>query len=120
MILYMVLGNATMTKYRIVSDGYAEHLQYLRERKFLFFFSVRYWCYIWRPYYDRIWGRGMDSYGYKTYISSHNTDFESFTSKYKCISEYFKWASKEQKRLESRAKKETEEINKRKSEVTYL
>ena len=58
MILYMVLGNATMTKYRIVSDGYAEHLQYLRERKFLFFFSVRYWCYIWRPYYDRIWGRG--------------------------------------------------------------
>ena len=109
-----------MTKYRIVSDGYAEHLQYLKERKFLFFFTVRSWCYIWRPYYDRIWGRSLDSCLYDTYISSYNTNFDRFTSEYKCISKYFEWASKKQRLLEKEANKENEKINKRKSEVTYL
>ena len=57
-----------MTKYRIVSDGYAEHLQYLYEKKVFFFFTVKKWRYIWYPYYDKIWGRSLNISGYDNYM----------------------------------------------------
>jgi hypothetical protein len=109
-----------MTKYRAISDGHTEHLQYLKERKFLFLFTVKSWCYIWRPYYDTIFGRTLDVCKYDTYICSYNTNLGHFKSKYTDIDEYFRWASKEQERLELKANKEKEKTNKKKGKIRYL
>ena len=108
------------TIYRTISDGYAEHLQYLRETKVLFFIPKKKWCYVWWPYYDRIRGRSLDFSGYDTLVCSYNNNLKNFPQKWPDINEYFEWARKEQKRLEDDADRITNEINKRKGSVEYL
>lgn len=109
-----------MTKYRTVSDGYAKHMQYLHEEKSLFFFTTKKWCYVWWPYYDRIWGRSLDGGGYKTYVCSYNNDLSLFPKKWPDIEKYFEWANKEQERMESVAAKRQAEINENKGRIEYL
>lgn len=108
-----------MTKYRIVSDGYASHLQYLKEYKILGI-SCKKWSYIFYPYYDKIYGRSLDSNGYDTLVCSYNTNFAQFTKEWKDINLYFEWAEKEQKRLEDKAAEYDKEIKRKKNEIKYL
>jgi len=108
------------TKYRTISDGYKEYLQYERKTHFLFIFTVYKWTYIWRPYYDQIWGRSLDTTCSDTYICSYNTYFKDFIEKYPHIEDYFTWADEEQKRLEHIANEEKKEIEEKKDTVKYL
>ena len=75
------------TKYRIVNDGHRYFLQY-EKRGWLF----SKWTYVWKPYYDEIWGRELDSLGTKCYVNGTESYLREFTEKWKYIDEYFKYA----------------------------
>jgi hypothetical protein len=90
-----------MTKYRTISDGYCERLQYLTMEKT--FFGLRkklVWAYVFHPYYHRSYGRD-DVLFHKTCVCSYNETLATFPKRWPEISKYFEWASKEQSRLEN-------------------
>lgn len=109
-----------MTKYRTVSNGYAKYLQYLYEYKYLFCFTREKWCYVWKPYYNRVYGRSLDICGYNTYVCSYSHDLKEFSNKWPDINKYFEWAEKEQKRLESDVEKFHNEVNNKRGQVDYI
>jgi len=106
-----------MTKYRTVSNGYYDELEYQKEFKFLFF-KRNSWHSVWRPYYDEIWGRTLD---YRhNYINSINTNIKDFVTKWPNIKNYFDWALEEQEKLEEKINKERIKIELKKQEVKYF
>lgn len=88
-----------MTKYRKIHNGHWEFLQYQNERTFLFIFKLKRWCYVWKPYYDDIWGRQLDSSGDKCFVNSLGCNLKDFIDKWPNVNLYFEWAENEQKKL---------------------
>ena len=106
------------TRYRTVSNGHWEFLQYAMEFKIIWFkFTI--WEYVYKPYYSSIFGR-YDSTGVDTIVNSLHNNISNFISNYPDISMYLAWSVNEQKRLESEAAKEEEERYQRAGRVTYL
>lgn len=106
-----------MTKYRKISNGHWDFLQYRKEKKILWLFSYHKWEYVWKPYYDKIWGRGLDCSGTKGYVNSLNCNLTSFINKWTNIEDYFQEAKKEQTLLEDKANKYHKDLQERKGVV---
>lgn len=110
------------TKYRIINNGYFEWLQYLKETKFLFFFTYKKWHYVWKPYYDKIKGRD-DILGYDTYINNsrdiYSNSCETHIKRYPYIEEYFKWANARQAELVAKASAYWKKIESNRSKIKY-
>ena len=111
-----------MTKYRTVSNGYWEYLQYEHEYRFLYFWKKREWRYVWWPYYDKVTGRYyVDCPSDRGYVNSlRGITPKKFVEKYPDINEYFKWATEEQEKLVNESKEYWKEINERKTKIKYL
>ena len=106
-----------MTKYRAVSNGYYDELEYEKETHFLFF-KRKSWCPVWRPYYNEIWGRQL---GFQDkFITGINTNLKDFTTKWPEIKDYFKLAWEEQEKLEEKVNKKREEREKKRQDVKYF
>ncbi|QQR76636.1 hypothetical protein IPJ63_04030 [Candidatus Nomurabacteria bacterium] len=109
------------TRYRTISDGHVEFLQYYRTYKVFFgLIKLSAWTNVWYPYFDKLWGRTLDSSGYNGYACTYNTNLEKFKDDWPNIEDYFKWAEEQQKILEAEAKEYKEEIEKKKGEVKML
>jgi len=106
-----------MTKYRAVSNGHYDELEYERETHFLFF-KLKSWRPVWRPYYDEIWGRQL-GFAVK-FINETNTNLKNFTTKWPDIKKYFEWAFEEQEELEEKVNKERAEREARKQDIKYF
>jgi hypothetical protein len=91
-----------MTKYRKINNGHWNFLQYEKECTFLFFKWKR-WEYVWKPYYDKIYGRTLDVTGYHCQVNDLTENLEAFVQRWRDIEDYFNWAEIEQRRLESKA-----------------
>lgn len=102
-----------MTEYRVVSDGYAYYLQYMKVYKVLFF-TVRIWTDVPRPYYDKVSG---DFLALRPDISvnSYNTEnLKEMADQYPEIEEYLtKVYEPEMERLRGVARAHREEVNRR-------
>lgn len=111
-----------MTKYRTVSNGYWEYLQYEYEYKYLFFFKKTKWLYVWYPYYDKITGRYYldcpSDYGYVNSLRGIRPD--EFVKTWPEIDAYFKWATEEQNRLVKISEDHWSGVNNKKNEVRYF
>ena len=108
------------TTYRSKSNGYNNFLQYNDPVRLLFgLIVINRWKYIWQPYYDNIYER-TDIDGSKTFVNSYSRDLKGFIEQYPFIEEYFKWAKKEQARLEKKAENYWKEINEKRGEITML
>jgi hypothetical protein len=59
-----------MTEYRKISNGHWDFLQYKKEKRFLWVFKYYKWEYVWKPYYDKHWGRSLDSSGDNRFVYS--------------------------------------------------
>jgi len=109
-----------MTEYRSVFDGYKWFLQYKKTKRFLFF-KWPAWRDVWKPYYDPIYGRSVDTTGVKCYVHSYTSStFECFRSQWPDVNEYFKWAMEVQRKLVSDAEARRDKREKRKGETKYL
>jgi hypothetical protein len=119
-----------------VSDGYVNFLQYRHTEtrvttlsfKFLFLRIHRErtrvvqtkWKYVWRPYYDRSYGRSLDTLGYDCYVCAYNENLTKFPTKWPRISAYFEWAKAQQDLLEAAVRKRNAEIEEKKGKVKKL
>lgn len=105
------------TEYRTVCDGIVTYLEYKRIKK-RFFFDSENWVRIWRPYYDKWYGRDtvLDS---DLYVTTHDGRPEDFVKRWPDIQEYFKWAQQQQDRLEQAAKEFHDGLEKKKG-IAYL
>jgi hypothetical protein len=102
------------TKYRIISNGYWEFIQYKVEKFYLFGLICIYnWYYVPKPYYDKYWGRELDITGADRFITSLDEDLDEFPKKYPDISVYFKWFEDEQGNLMDKAIKDKNNRNRR-------
>jgi hypothetical protein len=114
-----------MTKYRIVSDGYAEMLEYLKTYKCSFFFwkwELQKWTRVWWPKYDKVRGRDESCVfpEYDLHVSMYNNNLKKFVEMWPNIDEYFTWATTEQKRLEQLATDYWQNHEKKKKTIKYL
>lgn len=107
------------TKYRIVSNGYQQYLEYLKITKGFFLDSEK-WCRVWKPHYDEIFGRDYACLDWYLYVEGSEYELKDFTEKWPNIDEYFKYAEIEQAKLEEEVKKKREERKRRSKEVKYL
>lgn len=107
------------TKYRIVSDGYQQYLEYLVTTEILFWKHEK-WCRVWKPHYDEIFGRDYVSLDWYLYVEGSDDELKEFTNKWSNIEEYFKWAECEQTKLEEEVKIKREERKRRSEKVKYL
>lgn len=111
------------TKYRAVSNGHWELLQYEAEVTNLFkrlFGCTKEWRYVPRAYYHKTYGRGLDSTGFDTRVNSLKNDLEWFVQAYPDITEYFKVFEAEQALLEAEVAAERAETEARKSNIRYF
>ena len=109
----------TPTKYRIISDNHWDYLQYLTIKKHFFFWTKEVWSYVWKPYYDKIYGRSLSSVcEWDIWINSlEDGNLEKFTKKWIYIEDYFKEAKVEQDRLIAKAQTYNKEIAERKNKI---
>lgn len=107
------------TKYRTISNGHWNFLQYLVVKKFLWF-KFDEWNYVPTPYYDIIWGRDLDSTGSDRFINSLHHDIEEFVNKYPYIDEYLKIYESKQAVLEAEVRKERQKYENKKNTVHYF
>lgn len=106
-----------MTKYRIISNGYWEYLQYATEHRFLWHKYVK-WHYVPKPCYDSVWGRDwLDEY---LFVNSLEDSIEGFIKEYPDINAYWPIFNEKQRKLEEEVRVEREKIENRKSEVKYF
>jgi hypothetical protein len=106
------------TKYRTVSNGHWDYLQYLVVKKFLW---IKYdeWQYVPKPYCSTFSGR-PDSIESNTHINSLNDYPANFVNKYPYIDEYLKIYRANQAELEAKANKERQEYEDKKNRVRYF
>lgn len=106
------------TKYRTVSNGHWDFLQYLVVKKFLWF-KFEEWEYVPKPYYCTFTGRS-DSTGSDIYINSLNSNLSKFVTDYPCIDEYLKYYNIEQDKLEVNVTKKQNEYEAKKNTIHYF
>lgn len=82
------------TKYRIKSSGSSWYLQYPYEIRILF--TIRIWFKVWKPFYNEIYL----PWEWEIYIFGDKDMINDFVNQYPDITDYFKWAKYEQKRME--------------------
>ena len=116
--MYFMIKNMK-TKYRTINNGYWDYLQYEIKYKFLFFWTLKKWEYVWKPYCDITFGRRLTSENY-LYINSLNDDIDKFVKRWTNIEEYFINADLRQKELEKIYEEHQNEIEKKKKKVVYL
>jgi hypothetical protein len=102
-----------MTEYRKINNGHWDFLQYKKQKRFLWVFKYTKWFYVWNPYYHRTYGRSLDSTGADCFVNSLYQNLDSFVKEWVDIGDYFKYAHKEQDKLE----KEVNEINKNRNQL---
>jgi len=108
------------TEYRFKSDSYVNFLQYKGLKSYLFgLYKKEGWYYVWRPRYDKIWGRGLDTLGYDNYVNDYTDNLKEFVKKWTYIEDYFVEAEREQTRLEEKARKWNKDKEKRKGKITF-
>ena len=112
-------SNSVKTQYRIVSDGFTDFIQYLKETRFLFF-KIRRWKCVWNPYFEILSGRNFDGSGYNTLVCRYNTYLEGFVKEWPNIEDYFVYAKKEQLRLEKKVSDYWKEYREKQKTVKYL
>ena len=88
-----------MTEYRKINNGYWNFLQYKKEKRFLWIFKYYKWVYVWKPYYDKHYGRSLDCTGDNRFVNSLQQNLKAFTEKWTDINDYFGEAQKEQDEL---------------------
>lgn len=106
------------TKYRTVSNGHWDYLQYLVVKKFLCF-KFEEWNYIPKPYYNTFTGRS-DPNGSHTLLNSLYDNPEGFMNKYPYIDEYLKIYEARQAELEAEANKELHKYETKKNTIRYF
>lgn len=106
------------TKYRTVSNGHWDYLQYLVVKKFLW---IKYdeWHYVPKPYYRTFTGR-EDPNGSYTLLNSLYDNLDDFMNKYPYIDEYLKIYETKQAELEDNAHKKRQEYEDKKNRVRYF
>lgn len=115
------------TRYRTVSNGYWELLQYEVVKTYtvgFWFFKKtiekRNWYYVPRPYYDEIWGRSLDCVLSDTVINSLNTNLDQFVKDYPDINDWFKVYDKKQTKLVEQVKEKRAARAEREKKVRYF
>jgi hypothetical protein len=108
------------TKYRSISNGHWDFLQYEKEYTFLFFFKRKKWVNVWKPYYDKHYGRGLDITGADQSVTSLGNNLEEFAQKWPNIEDYFQWASLRQTELVMKVNDYWKERNSKKGKITNL
>lgn len=109
-----------MTKYRTISNGHWDYLQYEVEYKFFFFWTRKNWEYVWKPYCDKATG---DYYGSEDncYINSlRDGNLEKFVQRWPNIEEYFEQAKLEEVKLIKIHDEYQKQIEEKKNRITYL
>jgi len=112
-----------MTKYRTISNGYWDYLQYEIEYKEKHIFcktkTKTKWENVWKPYCDKSTGK---YYGQKQdqYINSLNDDIKNFVQKWSNIEEYFIQSKIKQEELVKIYKEYNRSIEEKKNKITYL
>ncbi len=109
-----------MTKYRTISNGHWDYLQYEVEYKYLFFWTRKRWEYVWKPYCHKVYGASLTSDN-DIYINSLNDgNLREFVQKYPNIEEYFERAKLRQAELVKIHNDYNNKIEEKKNVVTYL
>ena len=109
--------NMTKTRYRAVSNGFFQFLEYqcLKERMFL---PDRWiWVKVPRPYYSWIHDRYGNSYDVQ--ISSYNENLKEFVKKWPHIDKYLEYFDIEEKRLIAIEEAKKVKIEKKRIEIEY-
>lgn len=106
------------TKYRTISNGHWDFLQYLVIKKFLWI-KIEEWHYVPKPFYRTFSGR-PDSIESNTHINSLNDYPSDFVNKYPYIDEYLKIYETEQAELENKADKKIQEYETKKNTIHYF
>ncbi len=110
-----------MTKYRTVSNGHWEYLEYLSFKKG-FLGTKEIWKKIPCPYYHWLKGRS-DDHSLKEdylYINSLRHDLRDFVAKYTSIESYWPIYMAEQLVVETRARAKLSAYNERNGVIKYL
>lgn len=102
------------TKYRLISDGHFEYLQYLKITKVLFWNFKRWRC-IPKPYCDLVSGTTFSFSGYYTLVTGDN-----IAKNFPNIEDYWPVYKKEQQELVDKHKEYWKTINERKNTVTEI
>ena len=109
-----------MTKYRTISNGHWDYLQYEVEYKYLFFWTRKRWEYVWKPYCDKATGTYYSG-EYNSYISSlKDGNLEEFVQKWPNIEEYFEQAKLRQAELVKIYHEYRKKLEEKKNKITYL
>lgn len=107
-----------MTEYRKISNGHWNFLQYKREYKFLWI-KWHKWCYVWKPYYDKYWGRSLDPTMADGFVSDLDwTDLDRFVQHWPNIADYFAWAKVKQEELEVAAIQQRLKVEEKRGQIT--
>lgn len=109
-----------MTKYRTVSNGYWDYLQYEIEYKFLFFWTKTKWEYVWKPYCDKSTGTYLAGKDDKYVNTLKDGNLEHFVESWPNIEKYFLQAKIRQEELEKIHKDYDNGIEEKKNKITYL
>ena len=107
------------TRYRRLSDGHQDFLQYEKEVRYLIFFKKKKWFYIPRPYYHTYYGRD-DMFGYETFVCALNSNLDRFAERWVDIKDYLKHYGENQTKLEDAARDYRTNIEKKKGTVKYM
>ena len=108
------------TRYRRISNGHWDFLQYEKEVPHLIFFKKKKWFYVPRPYYDTFWGRSLDSIGDDTYVNSLKENLDMFAKKLGNIEDYFEFFNEQQAALVQKALEYQAEIEKKRGTVKNI
>ena len=108
------------TKYRIVSNGHWDYLQYEVEYKYLYFWTRKRWEYVWKPYCDKTTGTSLTS-EWNIYINSlEDGNLEKFAKLWTNVEDYFIQAKVRQKELEKIYEEHRNKIEENKKKIVYL
>ena len=118
---------AMKTRYRTISNGYWEILQYEVVQTYTvgFWFlkktvERKYWADVPRPYYDEIWGRNLDAVKSDTVVTSLKYDLNRFVKDYPDIKVWLEDYDKKQAELVENARKKRAERDENRRKVRYF
>ena len=109
-----------MTEYRKINNGHWDFLQYKKQKRVLWIFKYNKWVYVWKPYYDKHWGRSLDYSGDNGFVNSLQTNLNEFTKEWVDIEKYFKVAQKRQDELVKKANEYHKNRNQLDGKVTFF